>query len=85
MSPMKTLACFAVTWITAAALLLWLGDHNSRVFFAGGEIEVSQHVRTSARLWHALWVSGVYSAVNTFIVRFWQMQVEWKEKKLPSA
>jgi predicted secreted protein len=80
---MKTLACFLATWITATALLLWLAtrhDTQQIDFFPGTQITLTAHHRLGHEFWHSLWVAGVYSVLNTFIVRFWQMQVELKEK-----
>jgi hypothetical protein len=80
---MKTLACFLATWITATALLLWLATRHDtqQIDFAGAQITLSQPHHPGQEFWHSLWVAGVYSILNTFIVRFWQMQVELKERK----
>lgn len=78
---MKTLSCFLATWITATGLLLWLATrHDTHLNFAGAEITVTQHPPISHEFWHSLWVAGVYSLINTFIVRFWQMQAEMRKK-----
>lgn len=79
---MKTLSCFLATWITATALLLWLAmRHNTQQLdFGGAELTLTQNPHASHEFWHSLWVAGVYSLLNTFIVRFWQMQVEMKNK-----
>jgi hypothetical protein len=78
---MKTLACLFATWISATALLMWLATrHNSQQIDLGGaEITLTQHPHMSHEFWHSLWVAGVYSLINTFIVRFWQMQVELRK------
>lgn len=80
---MKTLSCFIATWITATALLLWLSTHHNTQhfnFLPGTELTLTQHPHVSQEFWHSLWVAGVYSLLNTFIVRFWQMQVELRKK-----
>jgi hypothetical protein len=80
---MKTLACFVTTWITATALLVWLAmQHNSQQLdlFPGAQITLTTHPHSGHIFWHSLWVAGVFSILNTFIVRFWQMQWELKEK-----
>jgi len=80
---MKTLACFMTTWITATALLVWLStQHNSQQFdiVAGAQITLTTHPNWGAVIWHSLWVAAVFSLLNTFIVRFWQMQWELKER-----
>jgi len=79
---MKTLACFLATWITATALLLWITSrHDTQMNLLGAHITLSdQHRPLAKEFWHWLWVAGVYSILNTFIVRFWQMQVEMKSK-----
>ena len=77
---MKTLACFLATWITATALLLWLATrHDTQIDFGGAQITLSEHPRMAREFWHSLWVAGVYSLINTFIVRFWQMQAELRK------
>ena len=78
---MKTLACFLVTWITATALLLWVANHTTHLDLAGAQIVFQEHPRFGRELWHSLWVAAIYSGLNTFIVRFWQMQAEMKEKR----
>jgi hypothetical protein len=80
---MKTLACFLATWITATALLLWLAtrhDAQPIEIFPGAQITLSERPHVGHEFWHSLWVAGVYSILNTFIVRFWQMQVELRER-----
>jgi hypothetical protein len=79
---MKTLACFLATWITATALLFWLATrHDTQTIdFGGAQITLSGHPGAGREFWHSLWVAGVYSLINTFIVRFWQMQVELRNK-----
>jgi hypothetical protein len=78
---MKTLACFLATWITATALLIWLATrHDTQLDLGGAHITLSEHSPVTHEFWHSLWVAGVYSLVNTFIVRFWQMQVELRKK-----
>jgi len=78
---MKTLACFLATWVTATALLIWITTrHDTQLNLGGAQITLSQHQPMSREFWHWLWVAGVYSILNTFIVRFWQMQVEMKKK-----
>lgn len=77
---MKTLSCFLVTWVTATALLLWLATrHDTHIDFAGAQITLSEHSHIGREFWHSLWVAGVYSILNTFIVRFWQMQSELRK------
>lgn len=76
---MKTLSCFLVTWITATALLLWLAKHDTRFQLGGAEIVLSEHPQWTKEFWHSLWIAALYSALNTFIVRFWQMQ--WELRK----
>ncbi len=80
---MKTLACFVSTWITATVLLIWVATrHNTQELnFPGAQITLTTHPQGSHIFWHSLWVAGVFSILNTFIVRFWQMQVEVKESK----
>jgi len=46
----------------------------------GAQITLSQHSHVGREFWHSLWVAGVYSLLNTFIVRFWQMQTELRKK-----
>jgi hypothetical protein len=79
---MKTLACFLATWISATTLLMWLAArHNTQqIDFGGAEITLAQHPHMGHEFWHSLWVAAVYSLINTFIVRFWQMQVELRNK-----
>jgi len=80
---MKTLACFVTTWITATALLVWLATrHNSQQLdlFPGAQITLTTRPHLGPIVWHSLWVAGVFSLLNTFIVRFWQMQWELREK-----
>jgi len=81
---MKTLACFVTTWITATALLIWMGTghNNSQAIDLGGaQITLTTHQQHNSHIfWHSLWIAGVFSILNTFIVRFWQMQWELKEK-----
>ena len=77
---MKTLACFLVTWITATLLLLWLTNHDTHLYLGNADITFSAHPSFSSEFWHSLWVAALYSLVNTFIVRFWQMQVELRKK-----
>jgi hypothetical protein len=78
---MKTASCFIATWITATALLMWLATrHDAQFDFAGAQITLTQHSHTGRDFWHSLWVGAVYSLINTFIVRFWQMQVELRNK-----
>jgi hypothetical protein len=79
---MKTLACFLTTWVTATALLIWLATrHNSQeIDFLGAQLTLNAHPHASHIFWHSLWVAGVFSLLNTFIVRFWQMQAELREK-----
>jgi hypothetical protein len=80
---MKTVACFLTTWITATALLIWLATrHNDQQldFGSGMQITLSTHPHAAPIFWHSLWVAGVFSILNTFIVRFWQMQWELREK-----
>jgi hypothetical protein len=80
---MKTLACFVTTWITATALLVWMSSrHNSQAIDLGSaQITLTTHQHDTGHLfWHSLWVAAVFSLLNTFIVRFWQMQWELKEK-----
>ena len=80
---MKTLACFLTTWVTATALLIWVATrHNSRqIDFVGAQITLTTHSNNGHVFWHSLWVAGVFSILNTFIVRFWQLQWELKEQK----
>lgn len=79
---MKTLACFLTTWATATALLLWIANrHDTQLDFAGAHITLSENPHLGREFWHSLWVAGVYSILNTFIVRFWQMQWELREKR----
>lgn len=78
---MKTVSCFVVTWITATALLLWLATrHDTQLDFAGAHITLSEHGHMGHEFWHSLWVAAIYSLINTFIVRFWQMQTELRKK-----
>jgi len=80
---MKTLACFVTTWITATALLVWMATrHNSQgiEIFRGTQFTLTMPRHNGPVFWHSLWVAGVFSLLNTFIVRFWQMQWELKEK-----
>jgi hypothetical protein len=78
---MKTLSCFLATWATATALLLWLATrHDTQFDLGGAQITLSQHSHAGREFWHSLWVAGVYSLLNTFIVRFWQMQTELRKK-----
>jgi hypothetical protein len=80
---MKTLACFLTTWVTATALLIWMATrHNNQQidFGRGMQITLSAHQHYGHIFWHSLWVAGVFSILNTFIVRFWQMQWELREK-----
>jgi len=80
---MKTLACFLTTWVTATALLVWVatGQRSQQVdLFPGTQITLTTHPHTGHIFWHSLWVAGVFSILNTFIVRFWQMQWELKER-----
>ncbi len=77
---MKTLSCFLATWITATALLLWMATrHDTQIDFGGAQITLKQHSHMAQEFWHCLWVAGVYSLLNTFIVRFWQMQTELRK------
>ena len=76
---MKTLACFLVTWITATALLLWIANHTTRLNFGDAQIVLSEHPKFWKEFWHSLWVAAIYSVLNTFIVRFWQMQDELRK------
>jgi hypothetical protein len=79
---MKTLACFLATWISATALLMWLAARHDtqELDFGGAQITLTQHHHLNHDFWHSLWVAAVYSLINTFIVRFWQMQLELKNK-----
>ncbi|HWD92186.1 MAG TPA: hypothetical protein VG938_07540 [Verrucomicrobiae bacterium] len=79
---MKTLACFLATWISATALLMWLANKpdTQALDFGGAQITLTQHHHMAHEFWHCLWIAGVYSLINTFIVRFWQMQVELRNK-----
>jgi hypothetical protein len=80
---MKTLACFVTTWVTATALLVWMATrHNSQQLdlFPGAQITLTTHPSSGHVFWHSLWVAGVFSLLNTFIVRFWQMQWELRER-----
>jgi hypothetical protein len=78
---MKTLACFLVTWITATALLLWLFTrHGSTHFDLGGaQLTFTDNPHWGREFWRSLWIACVYSVLNTFIVRFWQMQTELRK------
>jgi uncharacterized membrane protein YvlD (DUF360 family) len=78
----KTLACFLATWISATALLMWLANRPSTqaLDFGGAQITLTQHHPMAHEFWHSLWMAAVYSLINTFIVRFWQMQVELRKK-----
>ena len=78
---MKTLSCFLVTWITATCLLLWIFTRhgNSHLDFGNAQITFTENPHFGRELWHSLWLAGVYSLLNTFIVRFWQMQSELKK------
>jgi hypothetical protein len=80
---MKTLACFLTTWVTATALLIWMGTrHDNQIDFGSGmQITLTAHQHSGHIFWHSLWVAGVFSILNTFIVRFWQMQWELMEKE----
>ena len=78
---MKTVACFVVTWITATVLLLWQRKHDTQLDFGGAQITLSDHPQWSKEFWHALWVAALYSLVTTFIVRFWQMVLEFRNKR----
>ena len=81
---MKTLACFLTTWVTGTALLIWVATrHNNQEidFGSGMQISLTTHPHVGHIFWHSLWVAGVFSILNTFIVRFWQMQWEMKESK----
>jgi hypothetical protein len=81
---MKTLVCFLTTWVTATALLVWLATRQKAQqldLFPGAQITLTTtHPHSSHVFWHSLWVAGVFSLLNTFIVRFWQMQWELREK-----
>lgn len=78
---MKTVSCFLATWITATALLLWLATrHDTQFDFAGAHITLTEHPSMGREFWHSLWVAAVYSLINTFIVRFWQMQTELRKR-----
>ncbi|HEX4265250.1 MAG TPA: hypothetical protein VH597_13015 [Verrucomicrobiae bacterium] len=79
---MKTVACFLATWVTATTLLMWLAmRHDTQELdFGGARITLTQHAHMNHEFWHSLWVAGVYSLINTFVVRFWQMQVELRKK-----
>ena len=78
---MKTVSCFLVTWITATLLLLWVTHrHDTHLDLGGARIILSDHTTTAAEFWHWLWVAAVYSVLNTFAVRFWQMQSELRKK-----
>ena len=81
---MKTLVCFLTTWVTATALLFWMATrHNNQEidFGRGMQITLTAPSHAGHIFWHSLWVAGVFSILNTFIVRFWQMQWELKESK----
>jgi hypothetical protein len=80
---MKTLACFLTTWVTATALLIWIATRHdtSQIDLGGALITLKTHSQNTHVFWHSLWVAGVYSVLNTFVVRFWQMQWELKESK----
>lgn len=80
---MKTLACFLTTWVTATALLFWLTTRQKTQdldLFPGAQITLTTHQHAGHIFWHSLWVAGVFSILNTFIVRFWQMQWELRER-----
>jgi hypothetical protein len=80
---MKTLACFLTTWVTATALLFWLAARQKAQaldLFPGAQITLTTHQPGGHVFWHSLWVAGVFSILNTFIVRFWQMQWELRER-----
>ncbi len=78
---MKTLACFVVTWVTATILLLWIAHHqDTTVDLGGAQLTFSGHGHTSREFWRCVWIAALYSIVNTFIVRFWQMQSELRKK-----
>lgn len=80
---MKTLACFLTTWATATALLVWMAArHNTQEFelTPGTQIAFTTHEHGGHIFWHSLWIAGVFSILNTFIVRFWQMQWELRER-----
>jgi len=80
---MKTLVCFLTTWVTATALLIWLATRHTAQEFdlvPGAQITLTTHQHMGNVFWHSLWVAGVFSILNTFIVRFWQMQWELREK-----
>jgi len=80
---MKTLACFLTTWVTATALLFWMATRHTTQdldLFPGAQITLTTHQHNGQVFWHSLWVAGVFSILNTFIVRFWQMQWELRER-----
>jgi len=81
---MKTLVCFLTTWVTATVLLIWLATRHSTQeldLVPGAQLTLTTHSNTGHVFWHSLWVAGVFSILNTFIVRFWQLQWELKEQK----
>ena len=81
---MKTLACFLVTWLTATVLLCWLNNHTAHLHFGGADIALEERGHFFDRCWHWLGVGALYSAINTFIVRFWQMQAESQKFGTPT-
>ena len=72
---MKTLVFFAVTWITATALLLWLANHphSATLDLGGAQLTWSESKSLFKNFWHWLAIAGVYSAVNTCLLSVWQM------------
>ena len=62
---MKTLSAFAITWVSATLLLLWLADYNMYVKFPNGSVMLKEQATFSHRLIFSVLFAGLFSLVNT--------------------
>jgi len=80
---MKTIACFILTWITSTAMLFWVLAHrdtHQQLDFGGAQVSFTSHAHLGKEFWTCLWIAAIYSVVNTLIVRFWQIQSEFRKR-----
>lgn len=65
---MRALATFAITWLTAALLLLWLGDHNIYVAYSPNHVVIKDRLNFAGQICDSLVFGCFFSAINTFFL-----------------
>jgi hypothetical protein len=69
---MKPVPLFAIIWITASLLLIWLGDFNTYVTYPDGTSWVKNVAPVSERITLSVGIGCAFSALNMAFIRRWE-------------